>query len=229
MKGNNGSLTRRMRRDSRSISKQSDSITKKRRSGRGLTNRKKVPALILGGIITKDMESMKEWKYKIVGSYGQTLMLHGYGINLTDALETSAVSRIAYADRQGYDPLFLVGGGWMEEGHDIQVAPVVYNCKSTVIDLSGAYTNMVPNISLTKILEWYRDSMAHLANEDISQKERVGRWMAGHGWCVVKGHHVQFGLDWDFLRGVMEDLKVDDIETELKTVRRLYEQSEDKG
>jgi len=186
------------------------------------------PAMIIGPVLSEALRPLENWHFAIYASYQQAHLLAPHGINATHLMEKSVSQKIGHAANDGFSPIFLAGQDWMADGNDLEVANNVIHVKATVVDCSEAYTHMLPAANLSKMVQAYKDGvLPFVSYDEMSQKERVGRWLAAHGWAMVNGEEVEFGFDWEYLRRMMEFYKVADIEAELKEVRRMYDQSED--
>ena len=184
--------------------------------------------MIIGPTLNDSLKPLKDWNYKIIASFYQTFELERVGINVTEAMDISCSDRVRQAEVLGYDPIFLCGPDWMANQYDQEMAKVAWMAKSTIMDLSGEETTLLPMARLGKIVEWYKIGILPLDyQDDISQQERAGMWMVARGFAMIDDNIVQFHDDWGHLEKIIRHLGVRYVDQEMRKWRRYYAESDD--
>ena len=188
------------------------------------------PCIVLGTEIAIDVELFKLWRYDICGTYDYYADLEPYGIIVTQTINKGHWERLTRMIEMGYDPIFLAGDGFFDDERCARnTAAIAWGSPAKIIDCSGRFaTTAVPTSQLKVIIDFYREGLCILINEDISQKERAGRWLAAHGVAMVDGKMFEFGKDIDYLRRTLRQYEIQNVEEIVKEVYRLYGRSEDR-
>lgn len=204
-------------------------MRRRKASGRLRKNRKHPqPCIMIGEALTKrEVESLREWRYGLISSVRHYQGLVVMGVTPTEILHMPPSKRLEKCIEFGYDPIFLIGTGWLDGNAGRDVAAIAVRTNTTLVHCPGEPTSMLPQTGLHNVIDWYKDGICIMMNEDIPQAERAKRWLAANGYAMVQGQPVEFDKDLEYLRTFMATMRVENIDEEIKEVERLYDASEE--